>query len=145
MMPTRPPFAVCMAVAIQMSCLFVPQTTIAQLSTDYVPGKMYVIRVSDLSPSKDTLEAKLTSVREAMDEGRGLLAHVQDNLIIVKEAQGGQWFIGYFDVDRQSRDQLTRDMDLLTWYFHGHQGLIYPLEALESPWPGNLAHQQRKR
>lgn len=144
-MHTRSKCAVGMVGLLVLTIMVLPEATIAQASTEYVPGHMYVIRISDTTSSRDSLEQRFPTVVAAFNEGHGLMTRFKEHLVIVRSMEDKQWFVAYFDADRQGRDDLRADMELLTWYFHGHQGLIYPLEALESPWNGRqvLANGRR--
>ncbi len=107
--------------------------TKAQIDTMYIPGRMYVIRLSDLYGSPDSLEQHWPSLVRGMEQGNGLLQHIKAHLIKAQEAATGHWFMGYCDPRRQGRDELMRDVDLVKWYYRGDQGMVYPIETLVSP------------
>lgn len=102
---------------------------------------MYIMRLSDLYASEDSLKRHWPALLAQLDRGGGLLDHIKAHLFTAQEAETRQWFMGYFDAARQSKDDILRDMDLVTWYYHGHQGIIYPIETLVSPIRSELTQQ----
>lgn len=99
---------------------------------------MYAIRVSEPTDERAALEPRMPSLTEEMSNG-GLTEHMAEHLLIAKEAKEAEWFVAYFDAQRQTKEDLLRDMDLMTWFYHGHHAQIQPLELLESPVPLQLS------
>jgi len=88
--------------------------------------------MSPLLADSATLEQTLVeNVIPALD--KPMFAHIRENLHRMRTASDGKWFVGYFHHDRQDRDVLMRDNDLLTWLFHGHDVQIMPIELVRSP------------
>lgn len=120
-------------------------TTMAQGTTDHIPGKVYVIRVSPLAEDTGTLNTMMTyTIEPVLSGGEGMFDHVRSNLYRMQTAADGQWFIGYFHPDRQDKEVLMRDSDLLIWLFHGHDVQILPIETVKSPMYDLLATPARK-
>ncbi len=117
-----------------------PLYSSAQNGSEYQPGKMYVIRVSEPSATRIALELRMPSLAEEMRNG-GVTEYMVDHLFIAKKAQEAQWFFAYFDEQRQTKEDLMRDMDLLTWFYHGHHAQILPLELLDSPLAPQLSQE----
>ncbi len=126
--------------------IFAPKgNTTAQGSTEHLPGKVYVIRVSPFASDTATLETVLKyQIEPVLSGGKGMFDHVRSNLYRMQSASHGQWFIGYFHPDRQEKEILMRDSDLLIWLFHGHDVQIMPIETLKSPVHDLLATPARK-
>jgi len=109
-----------------------PKAISAQGSADHLPGKIYVIRMTTMVADSATLEKLLVEhVIPAL--GKPMFAHIRENLHRMRTASDGKWFVGYFHHDRQDREVLMRDNDLLTWLFHGHDVQIMPIELVLSP------------
>lgn len=129
-----------------MMCILVPDGTIsAQGSTEHIPGKVYVIRVSPLVGESQVLDNVLRyELEPVLSGGEGMFEYVRRNLYRMQTAASGDWFIGYFHPDRQDKEVLMRDSDLLTWLFHGHHVQIMPIETLKSPMHDLLATPAKK-
>ncbi len=106
----------------------------AQGSTDHLPGKMYVIRVTSLITDSVAMEGVL---KDRIDPvlAKPMFGYIHEHLHRMRAAADGRWFVGYFHPDRQDRDALMRDNDLLIWLFHGHDVQIMPIELVRSPIP----------
>lgn len=107
--------------------------TTAQTGPEYLPGKVYVIRVTPFTNDEDTLAIYMTDVRAGLTHIGGMIQHISDNLFSMKAAKDDRWFIGYFHADKQAKEDLMRDLDLLVWLFHGHDVQIMPIEKVKSP------------
>lgn len=105
----------------------------SQGSTDHIPGKIYVIRISPLHADTDSMSRSFTEVMHRLNSVDGMMQHIKNNLYLMRAASDDRYFIGYFHADRQSKDALTEDFNLLTWLFHGHHVLIVPIEDVKSP------------
>lgn len=121
-----------------------PMNSSGQNGSEYLPGKMYVIRVSGPSNTRSALELRMPALAEEMRNG-GLTEYMVEHLFIAKRAQVPEWFIAYFDERRQTKEDLMRDMDLLTWFYHGHHAQILPLELLDSPVAPQLSQEPARR
>ena len=121
------------ALAVLVSTLlFNGSEAMAQGSTEYLPGKVYVIRMSPLAKDSVTNELTLSnSIKPALEEP--MFNHFGDHLYRMRTAADGRWFVGYFNPDRQEQDVLMRDTDLLIWLFHGHDIQVMPIEMVRSP------------
>ncbi|MCB0767525.1 MAG: hypothetical protein KDB95_10010 [Flavobacteriales bacterium] len=107
-------------------------SVLAQGSTDHLPGKVYVIRITPMETDSLLMEEY---VRTKVDPVliQPMFVHIKQNLYRMRSASDGRWFVGYFHADRQEREVLLRDSDLLTWLLHGHEVQILPIEAVRSP------------
>lgn len=111
----------------------------------HIPGKVYVIRLSPMVPDTSVLrELQETYLDPVLRGGEGMFDHVLNNLYRMQVASNGLWFVGYFHPDRQEKEGLLRDSDLLTWLLHGHDVQIMPIELVRSPMRGLLASPARK-
>lgn len=105
----------------------------AQGTTDYVPGKVYLIRLSPfLADADSTRMVHFPRITSRLEETGAMVEFVSKNLYLMRTLEGDSAFIGYFHADRQSHDELTRDFNLLTWLFHGHDVRIMPIELAGS-------------
>ncbi len=68
-----------------------------------------------------------------LNSADGMLQHVRNNHYLMRASSDDRYFIGYFHADRQSKEALTEDFNLLMWLFHGHHVLIMPIEDVKSP------------
>lgn len=104
----------------------------AQGSTHHIPGKVYVIRLTPMETDSMDMERYFKrEVAPALE--KDMFDHVRANLHRMQEATDGRWFVGYFDPNRQDRDVLMRDNDLLVWLMHGQEVQIMPIETVRSP------------
>jgi len=120
-----------------MTCLLVvadlfPLTSLGQGSTDHIPGKVYVIRLTPFDEDSIAMEGFLHDTVDPVLH-QPMFTHIRENLYRMRAAADGRWFIGYFHADRQERDVLLRDNELLTWLLHGHDVQIMPIESVRSP------------
>lgn len=104
----------------------------SQGSTDYVPGKMYVIRITELTPDREFLADSIRPMVETyIKDADGMLDQIRPYLYPMQQKQSKQWFIGYFRPDRQAEIDLLADFYLLDWYFQHHNIQLCPLELLQ--------------
>lgn len=106
----------------------------AQGSTDHLPGKMYVTRITPLLTDSLAMEGVLKDRIDPVLE-EPMFGYIHEHLHRMRSATDGRWFVGYFHPDRQDREVLMRDNDLLIWLFHGHDVQIMPIELVRSPIP----------
>lgn len=134
MRPTRKPTRCLRPLIISnlVACLLFPCIAQAQGSTDHIPGKVYVIRITPFQEDSTLLEDyMLEKVHPVLSQA--MFSHIKENLYSMRAAADGRWFVGYFHADRQEKDVLMRDSDLLTWLLHGHDVQIMPIESVRSP------------
>lgn len=118
--------------ALILMCI--PMDGYSQGDTNYLTGKAYVIRITPFVQEKDSAELILgAAIQTQLNSAGGMITHVRNNLYTMRAATDGRWFIGYFHADRQGREDLMRDFDLLLWLFHGHDVQIMPIESTASP------------
>lgn len=115
-----------------VATLLMPTKVRAQGSTDHIPGKVYVIRITRMDEDSLRMEEYLHEKVEPVLV-QPMFTHIRDNLYRMRAAVDGRWFIGYFHADRQEKDVLMRDGELLTWLLHGHEVQIMPIESVRSP------------
>ncbi len=120
------------AASLSIGSILFSHIATAQGSTDHLPGKIYVIRMSPFMADSAALEQALVDKVLPVLE-KPMFAHIRANLHRMRSASEGKWFVGYFHPDRQDRDVLLRDNDLLTWLLHGHDVQIMPIELVRSP------------
>lgn len=134
--PPRPSLIRPLVRDVLFSCVLLaafPSTLSAQSGPEYLPGKAYVIRVTPFTDDQETLGVYMANVREGLTHIGGMIQHISDNLYSMKAAEDDRWFIGFFHADRQAKEDLMRDLDLLVWLFHGHNVQIMPIEKVKSP------------
>ncbi|MBK9629240.1 MAG: hypothetical protein IPO56_16500 [Flavobacteriales bacterium] len=66
-----------------------------------------------------------------LNSADGMLQHVRNNLYLMRASSDDRYFIGYFHADRQSKEALTEDFNLLMWLFHGHHVLMRAIADVE--------------
>lgn len=109
-------------------------TAPAQGTSEYVPGKVYVIgisapaaeRIAQGTPEFETVMGRL----KATD---GVLEHVGAFIHPMMRSSDRKWVLVYFNPDRQSELDLRQDHYLLNWALHGHDVQVIPLESMASP------------
>lgn len=117
----------------------------AQGSTDHLPGKTYVVRVSPFFDDHDTLAGEYRStLEEELRHTQGMMDHIITHLYVAQAAVDGRWFLVYYDRDRQTKEEVMRDSDLLVWGLHGHDVQIMPIELLKSPISSLASATKRK-
>ena len=116
----------------------------AQEGFTYLPGKAYLIRLSPCLGSADT-SAAFPLVRSSLQRAGGMVHYVQDHLITLNRAGDNCWFVGYCHPQRQAKDDLLRDHNLLQWLLHGEDVELMPIEHASSPveMPGLMVRGAR--
>jgi hypothetical protein len=120
--------------ALVLLLAFTISSSFSQGTTEHRPGKVYLIRVSPCSMDRDSLMHNyLPELITKLDRTGTMTAHIKTNLYLLKTVVEGCSLIGYFDLHRQSKEELMQDTDLLVWLLHGHHVQIMPVEGTESP------------
>lgn len=103
----------------------------AQDDSDYLPGKVYVVRMSAFVADDDSLmSVVLPRIGEQLSAVGEMMAYIKQNTYVMHSAADRGSFVGYFHADRQQKEQLMRDFYQLVWLFHGHDVQIMPLELV---------------
>jgi hypothetical protein len=104
-----------------------------QGSAEYVPDKVYVIRVGPFCTDRAAAEATRDTIEAQLEQAYGILEQVKPKLYTVMRVADRQWFLAYFDPTRQTKEELLRDNYMFNWVFHDHNVQIFPLEQLTIP------------
>lgn len=105
----------------------------AQGTTDHIPGKNYLIRVSPFASERSVTETThLQGLRSLVERSNGMAVHVPERVRAVQHVDG-RWFLAYFDPERQQKENLMQDHDLLHWLCNGRDVQIIPIELTRSP------------
>jgi len=89
--------------------------------------------VSPFADERPVIETDfLTEFRSRVERSRGIAAHLPERVRAVQHVDG-RWFLAYFNPERQQKEPLMQDHDLLHWLCNGRDVQIIPIELTRSP------------
>ncbi len=92
-----------------------------------------MIRVSPFANERQITETThFAAFRSLVERSEGLADHLLERVRTVQHVDG-RWFLAYFNPERQQKESLMQDHDLLHWLCNGRDVQIIPIELTRSP------------
>lgn len=109
------------------------QGSFSQGTTDHLPGKNYLIRVSPFANERSEIATiHLPAFLSLVERSGGMADHIPERVRAMQHVDG-RWFLAYFNPERQQQESLLQDHDLLHWLCNGRDVQIIPIELTRSP------------